>query len=125
MSGRVLLTICLISSFGCGHSIQINHHENVAYAWSHKFQKCLEMPFVISKTVVGKSGPAKEVPPEMCDNITGFKNSAEKAGWPSFKTWLLIEVFQNAEDHGFMEKNGYDRPTVTFYFDKGLTGDNK
>lgn len=133
MSGKTLLTICLMIS-GCAHKIKIKHHENTAYAWSHKFQKCLEMPFIISKDLVGKSGPSKVVPIEMCDNITGFKNSDPEeqglfktiievlanGGWPAFKVWLEIEIFQNAEDHGLMDKDWHDRPYMSFDFQKGL-----
>lgn len=97
------------------------------------------MPFIISKTLVGKSGPSVVVPAEQCDNITGFKNSIDKeqlalmtileilatGGWAAFKVWLEIEVFQNAEDHGLMNKNWYDRPYISFYFEKGMSDTNE
>lgn len=123
-NGKLLSTICIaISLVSCGHKIKINHHENVAYVWSNKFQKCLMMPFIISKDLVGKSGPSEFVDISECDNITGFKNKSDKGGWPEFKTWLEIEVFENAEDHGLMDVDGYDRPYIYFKFDKGI-GDN-
>lgn len=110
--GKTLLIISLgISLIGCP-SLEIKPHKNIAYSWSHRFKQCIEYSFVISKGLVGREGDSRVVDDGECDNITGFKNSGEESGWPTLKTWLEVEVFENVEDQGLSKKK--DRPSIIF-----------
>ena len=93
-SGIILLTIFLSS---CA-KIQIADFQGEMYAYSHKFQRCRKFDFLISQDKIGMIGDAQDVPIEMCDNITGFKNiGVSGKDWPAFRAWLN-DVFRAVKD---------------------------